>query len=241
MSTDVEADWVCRSQLAPWSRGRYRGRLCGVRGCRRVPATFGVSWWRRCTRPVTWCPRVPPSSAPERGAAPSSTPTWRPSPRSTGFSPRRAGRFRHRPVAGRSHRGHRAPDDPRLDQLGPNSEQAHSVLRTATSYLPDSVAAYMRLPRDFADPRAVSGAKTSLAIFCDQLDLLGSKMDVVFDAACRADADALITDGRFLAEKFCRTRSRSIPRGVDWRRGFGSRRGTPPRSKTTWPPCAGRG
>jgi hypothetical protein len=91
---------------------------------------------------------------------------------------------------------------PRLDQLGTGSAQAHAVLRTATSYLPEAVAAYMRLPADFADHRAVSGGKTSLAILCDQLDLLGSKMDDVFDAACRADADALIAHGRFLAEKF---------------------------------------
>ena len=56
--------------------------------------------------------------------------------------------------------------------------------------------------RDFADRRPVSGGKTSLTILCDQLDLLGSKMDDVFDAACRADADALIAHGRFLAEKF---------------------------------------
>jgi hypothetical protein len=91
---------------------------------------------------------------------------------------------------------------PRLDQLGAGSVQAHAVLRTATSYLPEALAAYLRLPRDFADRRAVSGSKTSLTILCDQLDLLGSKMDEVFDAACRADADALIAHGRFLAEKF---------------------------------------
>ena len=91
---------------------------------------------------------------------------------------------------------------PRLDQLGAGSQQAHAVVRTATSYLPEAVAAYVRLPRDFADRRAVSGGKTSLSVLCDQLDLLGSKMDEVFDAACRADADALIAHGRFLAEKF---------------------------------------
>ena len=91
---------------------------------------------------------------------------------------------------------------PRLDQLGAGSEQAHAVLRTATSYLPEAVAAYLRLPRDYADRRAVSGGKTSLTILCDQLDLLGAKMDDVFDAACRADADALVAHGRFLAEKF---------------------------------------
>jgi hypothetical protein len=91
---------------------------------------------------------------------------------------------------------------PRLDQLGANSAAAHSVVRTATSYLPEAVAAYLRLPREYADRRAVSGGKTSLTILCDQLDLLGSKMDDFSDAAYRADADALIAHGRFLAEKF---------------------------------------
>jgi hypothetical protein len=91
---------------------------------------------------------------------------------------------------------------PRLDHLGANSVEAHSVVRTATSYLPEAVAAYLRLPREFADRRPVSGGKTSLTVLCDQLDLLGSKMDDLFDAACRADADALIAHGRFLAEKF---------------------------------------
>ena len=91
---------------------------------------------------------------------------------------------------------------PRLDQLGTSGADAHAVLRTATSYLPEAVAAYLRLPRDFADRRPVSGGKTSLSVLCDQLDLLANKMDDFFDAACRADADALIAHGRFLAEKF---------------------------------------
>jgi hypothetical protein len=91
---------------------------------------------------------------------------------------------------------------PRLDNLGPGNRSAHDVLRTATSYMPEAVAAYLRLPRRFADHRPVSNGKTSLAVLCDQLDLLGAKMDDVFDAVCRADADALIAHGRFLAEKF---------------------------------------
>ena len=91
---------------------------------------------------------------------------------------------------------------PRLANLGLGSFTAHDVLRTATSYMPEAVAAYMRLPRSFADHRPVSNSKTSLTVLCDQLDLLGSKMDDVFDAVCRADADALIAHGRFLAEKF---------------------------------------
>src|SRR5258707_15505338 len=48
---------------------------------------------------------------------------------------------------------------PRLDQLGSGSADAHAVVRTATSYLPEAVMAYLRLPRDFADRRAGSGGK----------------------------------------------------------------------------------
>ena len=91
---------------------------------------------------------------------------------------------------------------PRLDQLGAGSYQAHTVVATATSYLPEAVGAYLRLPRSWADSRPVSGGKTSLMVLCDQLDLLGYKMDQVFDAGCRADAAALVAHGAFLAEKF---------------------------------------
>jgi hypothetical protein len=101
---------------------------------------------------------------------------------------------------------------PRLSQLGPMNAQAHAVLRTATSYLPEAVAGYLRLPRDFADNRPVQNGKTSLVVLCDQLDVLAAKMDEVFDAVCRADADALIAHGRFLAEKFGANSLSAAPR-----------------------------
>ena len=91
---------------------------------------------------------------------------------------------------------------PRLDQLGAGSYEAHSVVATATSYLPEAVGAYLRLPRQWADSRPISGGKTSLMVLCDQLDLLGYKMGQVYDAVCRADAEALVAHGAFLAEKF---------------------------------------
>ena len=50
---------------------------------------------------------------------------------------------------------------PRLDRLGAGSRQAHTVVATATSYLPEAVGGYLRLPRDFADRRVVSKGKTS--------------------------------------------------------------------------------
>lgn len=91
---------------------------------------------------------------------------------------------------------------PRLDQLGPGSAQAHSVVATATSYLPEAVAGYLRLPREWADSRPVANGKTSLMVLCDQLDLLGYKMDEIYDAVCKADAHALVVHGEFLKAKF---------------------------------------
>ena len=89
-----------------------------------------------------------------------------------------------------------------MDQLGAGSYQAHSVIATATSYLPEAVGGYLRLPRKWADSRAISGGKTALMLLCDQLDLLGYKMEQVSDAVNRADAAALVAHGAFLAEKF---------------------------------------
>lgn len=90
---------------------------------------------------------------------------------------------------------------PRLDSLGA-SQSAYNVMATATDYLPGAIGGYLRLPRDWADSRPVDRGKTSLLILIDQLDLLGATMDKVFDAVCRADAEALVVHGRFLQEKF---------------------------------------
>jgi hypothetical protein len=92
--------------------------------------------------------------------------------------------------------------EPRLDDMGFANVDAHGVVRTATSYVPEALDAYMRLPRSFADTRKIQGSKTALAILCDQLDLLAAKMDEVRDAVYRRDAQALIQHGQFLQARF---------------------------------------
>ncbi|MFV0254116.1 MAG: hypothetical protein ACK5H2_12385 [Beutenbergiaceae bacterium] len=94
---------------------------------------------------------------------------------------------------------------PRLDRLGMGSQQAHTVVATATSYLPEAVGAYLRLPRSFADTRVVADGKTSLMLLVDQLDLLGATLTQISDAVSRQDANALIAHGAFLEEKFSRS------------------------------------
>jgi hypothetical protein len=90
---------------------------------------------------------------------------------------------------------------PRLKRIS-GSDLGYTVIATATDYLPEAVGAYQRLPRRYADTRPVDGAKTSLMVLVDQLDLLGLTMDRVFDAVYRDDARELVAQGRFIAEKF---------------------------------------
>ncbi|MFX0537395.1 hypothetical protein ACQBAT_05360 [Ornithinimicrobium sp. Y1847] len=90
---------------------------------------------------------------------------------------------------------------PRLEKIS-GSQLGYTVMATATDYLPEAIGSYQRLPRRYADTRPVDGAKTSLMVLVDQLDLLGLTMDRVFDAVFRDDARELVAQGRFIAEKF---------------------------------------
>ncbi|WP_232678022.1 hypothetical protein [Nocardioides sp. R-C-SC26] len=94
---------------------------------------------------------------------------------------------------------------PRLRNLGLGSQEAYSVVATATTYLPESVGAYLRLPRQWADTRPIDGYKTSLMVLVEQLELLAGTMDSILDAANRADAQALLAHGMFLEAKFGHT------------------------------------
>ncbi|HSK32916.1 MAG TPA: hypothetical protein VK903_05485, partial [Propionicimonas sp.] len=102
---------------------------------------------------------------------------------------------------------------PRLDILGLGSYDAYSVVATATDYLPEAIGAYLRLPRDWADSRPVEGGKTSLLLLIDQLDLLATTMDAIYDAANTTDAAALISHGRFLQARFGHTRAPELNLG----------------------------
>ena len=83
------------------------------------------------------------------------------------------------------------------------------MVATATDYLPEALNGYLRLPREWADSRPLSGGKTALLLLIDQLDLLVATMDNIFDAVIRADAQALVTHGQFLRQKF----GHSVPQG----------------------------
>lgn len=91
---------------------------------------------------------------------------------------------------------------PRLGNLGLESQDAYTVVATATDYLPESVASYLALPRDWADTRPVANGKSSLLLLIDQLDLLSLTIARMYDATNRLDAAALVAQGSFLTAKF---------------------------------------
>ena len=91
---------------------------------------------------------------------------------------------------------------PRLANLGLDSQDAYTVVATATDYLPESVAGYLALPRDWADTRPVANGKSSLLLLIDQLDLLSLTISRMYDAVNRMDASALVAQGAFLTTKF---------------------------------------
>ena len=70
------------------------------------------------------------------------------------------------PVASRVARVTRVVRDAiaRLDRLGAGSEQAYSVMATATDYLPEAIGGYLRLPRDWANSRPVDNGRSSLSV-----------------------------------------------------------------------------
>ncbi|MDR0285653.1 MAG: hypothetical protein LBI33_12330 [Propionibacteriaceae bacterium] len=100
---------------------------------------------------------------------------------------------------------------PRMSNAGLTSADQYALIATATSYLPQTVGSYVRLPRDWADSRPVDAGRSSLLVLIDQLDLLAETVDKIYDAVLAKDAEALVVHGRFLAEKFAPGRGPLVP------------------------------
>jgi hypothetical protein len=83
-----------------------------------------------------------------------------------------------------------------------SSKDTFTVLETVRRYLPDTLAAYLRLPRFYAQMQTLSNGRTASGVLVDQLKVLDTSLKDVAKSAFAGDADALITNGRFLQSKF---------------------------------------
>jgi hypothetical protein len=90
----------------------------------------------------------------------------------------------------------------RADALGGGSYAQFVLAKCATDYLPDTLDAYLRLPRAYADHHEFADGRTPRVLLIEQLDVLQREMDAIAAAANGAQAEQLIVNGRFLFDKF---------------------------------------
>jgi hypothetical protein len=83
-----------------------------------------------------------------------------------------------------------------------SAKDSFTVLETVRRYLPDTLAAYLRLPRLYAQTQTLADGRTATQILLDQLKVLDASLKEVARDAFTGDAEKLITNGQFLRAKF---------------------------------------
>ena len=91
---------------------------------------------------------------------------------------------------------------PRLAAHGVVDATFADVRSTATSYLPDTLNAYLTIPAAYRNTATIRDGKTARQIVVEQLTVLAAKMHEIAQDAVQDDAQALLANGRFLKERF---------------------------------------
>jgi hypothetical protein len=95
---------------------------------------------------------------------------------------------------------------PRLNELRDRSvispKDCFTVVETVRRYLPDTLAAYLRLPKFYAQMQTLADGRTASQTLVDQLRVLDTSLKDVAKSAFAGDAEALLTNGHFLRNKF---------------------------------------
>jgi len=86
-----------------------------------------------------------------------------------------------------------------IDPADPN---VNLIRQTAISYLPEALNAYLAIPRIYAERRPVDGAKTAHDVLMDQLNVMDTRLHETADAIAKNDTDRLMSNVRFLQERF---------------------------------------
>jgi hypothetical protein len=100
---------------------------------------------------------------------------------------------------------------PRMSASAIDPRDLFAVERTVSTYLPQTLDNYLTLPRVYAKTHQVSGGKTPEQLLGDQLDLIEQKMQEISDAVAKDDVGKLLTQGRFLEERFGRSDDLDLP------------------------------
>jgi len=91
---------------------------------------------------------------------------------------------------------------PKLFDGGVAMEHVVTLVNAVTRDLPGTVKNYLRLPTAFASMHIVENGKTSKQLLLEQLDILDGQLGKIATNIYKDDAEALVTNGWFLKEKF---------------------------------------
>jgi len=95
---------------------------------------------------------------------------------------------------------------PRLQELRDrgiiSSKDSFTVVETVRRYLPDTLAAYLRLPKFYAQMQTLADGRTAAQTLLDQLRVLDTSLKDIAKSAFAGDAETLVTNGQFLQSKF---------------------------------------
>jgi len=81
-------------------------------------------------------------------------------------------------------------------------QDAYTIRQTALHYLPETVAAYLKLPAAFRNLVPVSDGKNATQVLVEQLTVLDAKMKEIAQNLVADNAQALLANGQFLRERF---------------------------------------
>lgn len=93
---------------------------------------------------------------------------------------------------------------PKQDSLALNDEDRYTLRETIARYLPETLANYLKLPPLYRRYHAVRDGKTAEALLGEQLTTLDAGLKDMMDRVFRAEAQDMLTQGRFLEGKFKR-------------------------------------
>jgi hypothetical protein len=88
------------------------------------------------------------------------------------------------------------------DRFPPFSHELYLVRQTADDYLPRTINAYLSMPTEATDKPLVGQTRTARDELKAQLDLLDAKLDEIAVDLQREDAERLLSNRRFLEDRF---------------------------------------
>ncbi len=91
---------------------------------------------------------------------------------------------------------------PRLLERGAQGGELFTVRQTVLSYLPETLANYVRLPPAFRASHVLAEGKTARQLLSEQLVLLDEQLGQVVANVAGSDAQALLANGQFLQARF---------------------------------------